>query len=129
MRRAPLPRGRELQVAFLLAKAKAACHAIVEMSRDGNTMLLAHRWFRCKGWRRLTRIELAALRTAIRRSHKTRVEDVGCFPPATMALRLELSLVSGTTVFAEHLERHAVMTEQYALPAIPENRVMPSPLA
>ncbi|MBK5065887.1 hypothetical protein [Paraburkholderia domus] len=52
-------------MAFILAKAKAACHAIVEMSRDGNTMLLAHRWFRCKGWRRLTRRKLAALRTAV----------------------------------------------------------------
>ncbi|WP_156955195.1 hypothetical protein [Paraburkholderia caledonica] len=75
MKRAPLPRGRELQVAFILAKAKAACHAIVEMSRDGNTMLLAHRWFRRKGWRRLTRVKLAALRTAIRRGHMSRVED------------------------------------------------------
>lgn len=37
--------------------------------------------------------------------------------------------VSGTTVFAEHLVPHAVMTEEYALPAIPEDRVIPSPLA
>jgi len=52
------PPGRELQVAFILAKAKAACHPIVKMSRDGNTMLLAHRWFRGKGWRRLARVKL-----------------------------------------------------------------------
>ncbi|MCX4147420.1 hypothetical protein PQR70_38950 [Paraburkholderia madseniana] len=46
-----------------------------------------------------------------------------------LAFRLKLLSVSGTPVFTEHLVRHAVMTKRCALPAVPENRVMPSPLA
>jgi hypothetical protein len=45
------------------------------------------------------------------------------------AFRLKLLSVSGAAVFTEHLIRHALVTKRYALPAVPENRVMPSPLA
>jgi hypothetical protein len=54
---------RERHVAIVTAKAKAACHAIVEVSRDRNTMLFAHRGGTKRPQRRRLARDLAELKS------------------------------------------------------------------
>lgn len=111
------PMRRKREVATVTAKAKTACHSIVEVSRDRNMMLFAHCWLPRKNWWRSAPVEGAAMRATVRRAHKTCVQVVRRLLPAMSALGLKFLSVSRTAVLAEHLVRDAVMAKRYALPA------------
>jgi hypothetical protein len=75
------------RIAIRSPETKPAGHAVMEVPRDSDTVLLAHRWFCRKDWRRSGAIECTAPCATIWRTDEMCIQYVWRFAATMMALR------------------------------------------